>query len=316
MQIEITGLRRKRELDKVFDLLGISFARTPRDFFVARWEAEKSLRLWHTRVLKLNGEIVSIVQIFPKTMFINGKEILIAGIGNVATVPEHRKKGYATRLLKATNRFLKEKGFSLAVLFTSINRFYEKVGYFTVPLTYHTVFADKHKARWSSNVHVFRPEDFRGIVNFYRKCAPLYSGLYKRDLRNWLYQPYYHFYEVYGLFLVHAVSGQINGYLRVSRRGKESLEIVEFCYRNSEVFRELLDSLIFRSGVKEILLNLGFEEYHLIENYSKHTYPSAGMMFNILLPDKFESLTGLKPDKKVIIEHFEKKGKLFFPDAF
>jgi predicted N-acetyltransferase YhbS len=75
-------------------------------------------------VLEENGRIVSHVGLFPLELFSLGTRIKIGGIGGVATLPEERKKGYMSMLLKHVGNLMKQKGLPLSVLWGDRQRYY------------------------------------------------------------------------------------------------------------------------------------------------------------------------------------------------
>jgi predicted N-acetyltransferase YhbS len=75
-------------------------------------------------VLEEDGRIVSHVGLFPLELSSLGASIKIGGIGGVATLPEERKKGYMSMLLKHVGNLMKQKGWPLSVLWGDRQRYY------------------------------------------------------------------------------------------------------------------------------------------------------------------------------------------------
>ncbi len=68
--------------------------------------------------LYIDDKPVSVVQIIYRTFCLKDVEIGVAGIANVATHPEHRGRGYASKLFNHLLSDLMEKGVALTALFT------------------------------------------------------------------------------------------------------------------------------------------------------------------------------------------------------
>jgi predicted acetyltransferase len=84
----------------------------------------------NTRVLVVEDTIVSQLYIIPTGLWVGGTApVKMAGIGDVATSPEHRRGGYLKTLLTAVHEELHEQGYAIAVLHPFFYPFYRKFGY-------------------------------------------------------------------------------------------------------------------------------------------------------------------------------------------
>lgn len=68
-------------------------------------------------VLRVDGRLAAMVGMLERTIRVGGREVKVGGVGGVATHPDHRRRGYAGRLLEAAARVLQEKGCRFAMLF-------------------------------------------------------------------------------------------------------------------------------------------------------------------------------------------------------
>jgi GNAT superfamily N-acetyltransferase len=62
--------------------------------------------------------------------------VVVGGISGVTTLPEYRKRGYGTALMKSAQRFLREElpaSFGLLICNTRLKPFYERLGWKEVP---------------------------------------------------------------------------------------------------------------------------------------------------------------------------------------
>lgn len=85
------------------------------------FEPENILTLSHA------GKLVNHLQIFPKPVRVGGCSVMAGGIGNVATLPKYRRRGYATKLLEEAIQLMKERGYGFSILFTGIPHFYREL---------------------------------------------------------------------------------------------------------------------------------------------------------------------------------------------
>ncbi|MCX6375713.1 MAG: GNAT family N-acetyltransferase [Armatimonadetes bacterium] len=94
------------ELEECLDLWGIVFERVGRGYFPPYFYGDPWSRRVYTRVCAVDGRLVSTVQICERRVRFGDSEIVMGGIGNVATLPEFRGKGYSQRLLSDCARVI------------------------------------------------------------------------------------------------------------------------------------------------------------------------------------------------------------------
>ena len=133
MSEEIRAIR-PDEMDECLDLWAIVFECDGRGYFVPYFNGDPAFRPDYTRVCAVDRKLVSVVQICERKVHIGSSEILMGGIGNVATLKEYRGKGYSSKLLQDAVKVMYDCGLDHSVLFTGIQPFYEKVGWRTVPI--------------------------------------------------------------------------------------------------------------------------------------------------------------------------------------
>lgn len=130
--IEIRGMQ-PDELETVHHMLDRAFSTTPKSYFDRQVKNDPFLRPEDTRVLLKDGIIRSCVRIYFRKIYCEGEITSMGGIGDVGTDPPDQGKGYATLLLKDAVTAMRKREVVLSFLFTRINSFYERVGYFTLP---------------------------------------------------------------------------------------------------------------------------------------------------------------------------------------
>ncbi len=78
--------------------------------------------------LFVDGEGVSGASVHRFDVRVGDVAVRLGGVGGVGTRPEHRKKGYARKVMEDSTAFMREGGFDVAILF-GIRDFYPKFGY-------------------------------------------------------------------------------------------------------------------------------------------------------------------------------------------
>jgi predicted N-acetyltransferase YhbS len=94
--------------------------------------------LWqpdYTRVCVVDGRLVAAVQVVRRPVRLtNGAILWMAGIANVATLPEYRGHGFASQLLRDLHAVMDAEDFAFGLLFTGIHDFYARLGWERLPL--------------------------------------------------------------------------------------------------------------------------------------------------------------------------------------
>jgi len=94
---------------------------------------------WHL-ALELDGRIVSHVAGYPREVVVGPARAMMAGVGNVATHPDHRGQGFMSRLMEESVRRWRERGWTLSALWGDRQRYinfgWETCGFrYTVTVT-------------------------------------------------------------------------------------------------------------------------------------------------------------------------------------
>jgi len=118
----------KDEFEEALQLQSRVFG-LPTDYFRTLAMRDPSFDFQNVFVAKVDGRIVSHVQVFPKLVRIAGTQVWMGGIGGVATDPGHRGRGLASELLTMAACSMKRRGMALSVLFTGIHDFYRRLGW-------------------------------------------------------------------------------------------------------------------------------------------------------------------------------------------
>ncbi|GIX05894.1 MAG: hypothetical protein KatS3mg115_0297 [Candidatus Poribacteria bacterium] len=141
--LEVRAARSEEEVNAAIRCCGLAFGngepqRTARmtAFFEKIHKKDPSFRLENTRIAALDGQVVSVVQVFDRTVRLGPARLRLAGIGSVGTHPAFRGRGYNTAVLEDTVRFLEEEAYDLSLLFTGIQDYYRRLGWQPFPYVF------------------------------------------------------------------------------------------------------------------------------------------------------------------------------------
>ncbi len=84
----------------------------------------------------LAGEVVSRVGILKRVVSAGDEVVVVGGISGVATLPEYRRRGYASALMRNAQEFMREElptDFGLLICNTRRRQLYERLGWKVVP---------------------------------------------------------------------------------------------------------------------------------------------------------------------------------------
>ncbi|MHB8579808.1 MAG: GNAT family N-acetyltransferase [Ignavibacteriaceae bacterium] len=265
LSVEIRGCNSKKELIEVVDLCDAAFPKTPREYFERHVLKDKTLDEKDTRILLIDGKIVSSVQVFPRTIYVQKEKIKIGGIGNVATLPAERGKGYAGLLVKDSLDYIIKKGYTLSMLTTSINSYYEKFGFQTIVRTIANINCNEGKNH--KEISQFdKTNDLKNIINIYDGFNSGKIGTIVRDEKYWLSQIEFSG-EDKDLFLIYESKGEAIGFIRAQRK-ENYITVLEYAFKdnNTLVFAKLIEELSYMTDINEFKLFLTMEEEEIINS--------------------------------------------------
>ena len=125
---EIRPAKDWSEVEQTARCAGCAFPDESFEFFRDRTIDVPELPLENTLVYIVDGELVSSLQIYERTLFFGDRRVRAGGIANVMTLPEHRGNGYASTLLQYAQQFVSERGYSLSLLIGDPG-FYSRFGW-------------------------------------------------------------------------------------------------------------------------------------------------------------------------------------------
>ena len=132
--MEIRGVR-ESELAEMIELQCQVFRPDGHERYSQYVRTDPSYRYDQSRVVVVNGEIVSTLRVWEREMRIGSIAVPMGGIGGVGTHPGQQGKGYATALMEETIAYMRTVGYDVGVLFSAIPcAFYRTLGWASVPL--------------------------------------------------------------------------------------------------------------------------------------------------------------------------------------
>ncbi len=118
------------ERDAVLDLLA---GWLDRAFFARYFAHDPTFRDDLCFVATVGGRPVSTLQVFRKTVQVDGARLAVAAVGNVYTDPAHRGAGVASALLAHALPVIAQHDFDVSLLFATRLAFYGRFGWRSVP---------------------------------------------------------------------------------------------------------------------------------------------------------------------------------------
>jgi|GEM_PF-510476 len=243
-------------------------------------------------VLKINGQFAAHVGLFPFTASIEGRKLAVAGIGAVATHPDHRGQGLMKRLMDSVSREICAKDYPLSILWGD-RGLYEQYGYaqamfldqFTFQKRILKNYAAPRKIRpaipsdLSSIFRIYSFHPFHTVRNI-RSTHAILKKFKNKDLEPaWVLEE----------------KGKVAAYSVFCRSKTGGSEIAEWGGASEDVVRLWAD-LLNRNSESELSVSLypGSDLYGwALENNSHQTRMTQSCMIKIL--DLFKVLKTFEP---------------------
>ncbi|MCL5037058.1 MAG: GNAT family N-acetyltransferase [Chloroflexi bacterium] len=139
------------------------------------------------RIVKINNKTAGCLAVMEMGQWFGGRQVPAAGIIAVATVPEHRRKGAASFLLKNTLEELKERDYPISILFPATLPVYRKAGYERAGsrITYEVNASDIGLFEREAEMLPACPEDEPEFRSLYLHRAKLTNGNLERHPLLW-----------------------------------------------------------------------------------------------------------------------------------
>ena len=130
---------------------------------------------------------ISCVQIFSKRIRLRGETVALGGIGSVATADSYREQGLASELMRHAIREMEQRGMALALLFTGLFDFYQRLGFRSVPQARRLLHRPRPPAEAALELSVrpFQQADLEAISTLYETYSAAFQSCTVRDASYW-----------------------------------------------------------------------------------------------------------------------------------
>ena len=310
MSVEVRGML-PHEQPQVLGVIEAAMGAT-REFMLARHTLWPGAKPEHSRICLVDGEVVSHVRLYEQPLRMGGAVMRCGSIGDVCTLPEHRRRGYGKLLLEDSWRYFADQGYDFSMILSGVFEFYQTAGWEKYPLYRFVVRLDRGGVEPVAGYHVrrfVRCEDLQAVADIYEQ--------YNQD--NSLSQVRDHSYcqrhfamlrqETEDGFLVAELGGQVVGYVRCTRDtlaevayvdGHQAaivslLEAVCRMMRKRQV-GELTIPLPWREPLVDVL-KMRFRCQTLVDESTLLKVVNLRAMFDKLLPDLSSRSKSLPQDK-------------------
>ena len=281
--MEIRGVR-ESELTEMIDLQCRVFRPDGHERYRQYVRTDPSYRYDQSRVVVVNGQIVSTLRVWEREMRIGSIAVPMGGIGGVGTHPDHQGAGYATALMKDTIAYMRTVGYDVGVLFSAIPcAFYRKLGWGSMPLAGFRVTRRRSvelgEAEW--RVEPFdEGRDLEAAIALYDRYNAKQSGSLVRVRSYWDSGPA----RLRAILptVVARHGDRLGGYLNFQVNG-ESVNILEVAHERTQP--EALTALV--SYLLQVCERKGIEELH---GDIPHRHPMIDLLVEGTMGDTF--LTG------------------------
>jgi len=117
------------------------------DYWLKRLPHEPGFSYAAHRVGVLDGSVVSYLGVKPYTLRYGRVNLRVAGVADVSTHPDYRRRGYAAAVLRDALAYMAEMGVHLALLNSDLPQYYDRFGFSPVwPFYYFEVSAGEAAA--------------------------------------------------------------------------------------------------------------------------------------------------------------------------
>lgn len=265
--MQVRGMKIE-EIDICLDLMDRSFEDTRRESFKRYFHGDPWFKPEYVRVCEVDSELTSVVQICPRPVRFGISTLLMGGIANVGTPPEHRGKGYASALMEDAVRVMTDDGMHFSSLFTGINPFYERVGYRTVGFNHGAAKLKPSIEPLSSpyRIRSYYDDDAESVVSVYNEFnadVALSAIRTSEYLSRFAIDPET---DVFDIWVAETTDGTVVAYL-MGHKSVRSYGIAEICCRtgHEQALAALLhvawkravdleaDGIVYRLPGKEVI---------------------------------------------------------------
>lgn len=198
----------------------------------------------HIIVAEHNGQIIGTSTVFPAQMWLSGVPLSIGAVAGVTVLPEHRRQGIASKMMKfaIARMYAEERAFS--VLFPFSHKYYSQFGYGTVGDLHAYYIEPGNLAGFEGGekVRPFTPDDLPTMRVLYKGQLTWHNGWFTRSNEWWD-----RLVTQWPNMMVFDNDGMVEGYysyrVKTNDEGRRTLHIHEFFAAEDEAYRGLVSYL-------------------------------------------------------------------------
>lgn len=180
---ELRSLRQD-ELEAWYAFCAKQFAPVSADYFRAHFENDPDRSVENIFVALRDGEIVSSVRLFTRSVYVNGRNARVGGIGEVCTDPSARGNGLSTRLLTRAMDTADARGYELGMLYGVLQSHYGRQGFENAPGSYKRVNVTAPDAA-AGQVRPFERADLDAVMGLHDLYSSQFDFAYRRTTREY-----------------------------------------------------------------------------------------------------------------------------------
>jgi predicted GNAT family N-acyltransferase len=233
---------RANDVERILDLL--TEYDLPRSAFEPFYYGDPTYRPADSWVVDLDGQLLAHLRIYPRTIYMQGVPVRVAGIGNVITAHRARGCGHAGRLLRAVLCALPDEGYAYSLLWTHLPEMYARFGWTTIPEPRLEATIPSRTGRASVQIRPWTDADLMAVTQLYEHINRDRAGAVKRTPEYWHAQLNWLHLERREALVASEDQNGLSAYARGALRGN-SVELLELGFSKSGVLaaRDLVAEL-------------------------------------------------------------------------
>lgn len=230
MSTEVRATRAD-EMDAVLDMIPVVMG-APREYFDAHYRFDPLALPEHSRIVRADGQIVAHIRLYDRWIRVGSTAVHAGCVGDVCTLPEHRKRGHCRALLQDALDYWDRRDYDLSMILSGVG-VYQRVGWVTFPETRYSADIPPWRCTPSDPAYrtrrCARDDDLPQVQDIYAAYNADRPHTTVRSPEYWARHFYWTPREVEEAFYVAERDGRIAGYCRCAHGG-EALTLMELCH--------------------------------------------------------------------------------------
>lgn len=255
MSLDIRGAR-EEDRDRLLDFLPTVLI-AEREYVIAEARNQPGALWEHSRMGLVGGDIVCHIRLYPRPIRLAGQVVQTGNIGGVCTDPDHRRKGYASQLLRDALAYFNRNGIPMSIIHSGVTGFYTSEGWETFPQHRYSYRTRAPFAR-QEGIEVRRCERYRDLdavarvheaYNRDRSLAVVRDSDYWQKHFSWIR-------EREEGFLVAEQHDAIIGYVRSSESAVHEIAFLPEQPQAAEALLESVTRQAAKRGVEQVRMDV------------------------------------------------------------